>query len=322
MQQPLNRAARGLLAVLIGSAGLFSAGCYLTAKPASDDSPKVAEYRRRAAAAPKPLRFPARLAGAPASPEQDLAARPADAPESAFLRACAELGARECANRAYGEFLLQAAVMPDPPAAVGVAGRLAFGVERQGRKGPEWSESDAFALARRGHRVALATGPVDALNNRQRKALRRQLEKLVAPGGADAGLEFLQTWRRLGIDRSKVRYAAGFWDRPELKAFTTPIDAGELFYFESTQPAQLVAEVMAVREFEVAGGKRLIFATERHGEVQIILGADWVMGIQNIADPARAGMFLDSALYVPAEKRSSAPLTPLVDAETPGRTSY
>lgn len=321
MQQPLNRAARGLLAVLVGTGGLFSAGCYFTSKPATDTL-RVAEYRRRSAAAPKPLRFPSRLAGAPAAGEQDLARSPADSPQARFIRACAELKARECANRGYGAFLLQAAVMPDPPAAVGVAGRIAFGVERQGRKGPEWSESGDFALARRGHRVALVTGPVGALKKGQRRSLRRQLEGLVNPGGADAGLEFLQTWRRLGVDRSKVGFGAGFWDRPELNAFTTPIDAGELFYFETAQPSQLIAEVMAAKEFEVVGGKRLIFTTEKHGEVQIILGTDWVMGIQQVADPARAGIFLDSALYVPAEQRSTAPLSTFADPDLSGRPNY
>ena len=53
------------------------------------------------------------------------------------------------------------------------------------------------------------------------------------------------------------------------------------------------------------------------GEGQLILGANWVMGIQRVADPARAGLFLDSALYVPTEAKSGG-LAPAFNEADPG----
>ncbi len=318
MQHPLTRGRRARRAGGLALPWLLLAGCNLNPKPKTDGSRQVAQYAKRLKPAPaKAPTLPSSLAGVAASGEADLAAFPADSLPAGFIKACADYAAAYCVNRKYGDELLQVAIFPDPASALGAAGRLAYGVERKGKKGPETGLNDALAVSRRGHRLALVTGPLAGLKKSRAARLKSRLESLVRPGGPDAGLEFMQTWRRLGIDRSKIRYEQGFWGRADLRRFFTPIDAGELFYFDDPKPAETIAHALQTAQFDVAGGKRLIFATEKYGEVQLILGPDWVMGVQKIEDPARAGQLLDDALYAPAERAAPAPAA-MADDTVPG----
>lgn len=294
---------------LLRLSALFTAlfaggGCYLFQKPSTGGSVAVtARAKRLKAAAPRPLEFPRSLLGNAQRPASDSTPSPAASGIAAkFTAGCVARAALYCDGRDYGAFHLQIAVLPDPADAQGLSTDVAFGVERVGKKGPEWSYGGNFVMARQGHRVALASGPLAGAKPRVFDRLRNELIRLVKPGGPDAGMEFLRTWRRIGIDRSKVSFAKGYWNQPDLKVFTTPIDAGELFYFESTDAAKTIASALQTTEFQVASGKRLIFTTEKYGEVQLILGDDWVMGVLRVEDPARAASILDSALYVPSEK--------------------
>ncbi len=290
--------ASALLAFL-----MTGSGCYLFEKPATSGTIAVTgRAKRLKAAAPRPLEFPRSLLGNAQRATADVTTAVPSSVAGKFTAGCAVRSALYCDGRDYGAYHLQIAVLPDPAEAQGLSTDVAFGVERIGKKGAEWSYGPNFVLAREGHRVALASGPLEGAKARIFDRLRRELIHLVKPGGPDAGLEFLHTWRRIGIDRSKVTFVKGYLNQPDLPVFTTPIDAGELFYFEKTNAAKTIASAMQTPEFQVASGKRLIFTTEKYGEVQLILGDDWAMGVLKVEDPARAASILDSALYVPAEK--------------------
>ena len=296
----MNGALRlsALFAVLFAGSG-----CYLFEKPATSGTLAVTgRAKRLKPAAPRPLEFPRSLLGNAQRTAVDLAPALPASVAGKFTAGCVVHAALYCEGRDYGAYHLQIAVLPAPAEAQGLSADVAFGVERVGKKGPEWSYGGNFVIARQGHRVALVSGPLEGAKAKTFNRLRRELLHLVKPGGPDAGMEFLRTWRRIGIDRSKVSFVKGYWNQPGLPVFTTPIDAGELFYFEKTDAAKTIASALQTTEFQVVSGKRLIFTTEKYGEVQLILGDDWVMGVLRVEDPARAASILDSALYVPSEK--------------------
>lgn len=313
MQFPLTfprtpRVRRPLKSLLLVPLLAGGAGCYMFEKPATGDRTVATEYRRAKAASPAPIRFPDELLGAPAAAARELSGESADSRPARFLAACARFRSVHCENRPYGDRLLQVAVFDTPPAALGVMGELAFGAERYSRRrkkdGQEWSFGDGWLMSRQGHRVAQLVGPGVGGDEKSARRQAARLDRLVRPGGADAGLEFLVIWRRLGVDRSKVRFQNDFWGNAGTGGFSTPIDAGELFFFEGSETSKLIAAEMATEEFSVVSGKRLIFNSPTHGETQMILGVGWAMGIEQVADPARAGAFLDGALYAPKAQTS------------------
>jgi hypothetical protein len=286
------------------------AGCYMFRKNPKGITGRVLapEAKKLVASPPQPIQFPSSLAGSPMGAALSASERalPGGLPGK-FIEDCATYKAVYCEGRWYGAYLLQVAVLPSPAGAVGIMGGLAFGIEREGKTEQEFSVGPDFFITRWGHRVALVTGaPLAGAKRSVFDHFKGNLSGVVKPGGADAGLEFLERWRRLGIDRSKVMYdAGGWWGHSDLPAFHTPIDAGELFYFETATPSETIADSMAVEKFVVVRGKRLIFSATRQGEVQLIFGGDWVQGVSQVEDPARASVFLDSVLYDTVKRQNS-----------------
>jgi hypothetical protein len=286
------------------------AGCYMFRRNPKGVTGRVLapEAKKLVASPPQPIQFPSSLAGNAMGAALSASERalPGGLPGK-FIEACTTYQAVHCEGHWYGPYLLQVAVMPSPAGAVGIMGSLAFGIEREGKKEQESSVGPDFFITRWGHRVALVTGgPLAGAKESVFSHFRGSLSGVVKPGGPDAGLEFLERWRRLGIDRSKVKYdAGGWWGHTDLPAFHTPIDAGELFYFESATPSETISESMAVDKFIVVRGKRLIFSATKQGEVQLIFGNDWVQGISQVEDPARASLFIDSVLYDTVKRPNS-----------------
>jgi hypothetical protein len=318
VQQPLKITARHAAirplhilrpAVLLLLA-VFGAGCYMFRRNPKGITGRVLapEVKRLVATPPLPIKFPSSLLGSPMSAAMSASERARGGGQvDKFSQACITYKAVFCEGHWYGPYLLQVAVMPSTAGAVGTMGSLAFGIEREGKKEQESSVGPDFFITRWGHRAALVTGaPLAAAKRSVFNHLQGNLAGLVKPGGADAGLEFLERWRRLGIDRSKVMYdAGGWWGRTEQPAFHTPIDAGELFYFETGAPSEVIADAMAVDKFIVVRGKRLIFSATKQGEVQLIFGSGWVQGVSQVEDPARASVFLDSVLYDTVKRNNS-----------------
>lgn len=303
-RRPFLRAIPLLLLAISG------AGCYMFRRNPKGVTGRVLapEAKKLVATPPQPVKFPSSLLGSPMGVAMSVSERasPGGLPDN-FSQACVTYQAVFCEGHWYGPYLLQVAVMPTPAGAVGAMGSLAFGIEREGKKEQESSVGSDFFITRHGHRVALVTGaPLATAKRSVFNHLIGSLDSLVKPGGADAGLEFLERWRRLGVDRSKVKYdAGGWWGRADQPAFHTPIDAGELFFFETGAPSEVIAESMAVDKFIVVRGKRLIFSATKQGEVQLIFGSDWVQGISQVEDPARASVFLDSVLYDTIKRNNS-----------------
>jgi len=302
--RPLLRAIPLLLLAFSG------AGCYMFRRNPKGITGRVLapEAKKLVATPPQPIKFPSSLQGSPMGPAMSVSERASPGGQAdKFSQACVTYQAVYCEGHWYGPYLLQVAVMPSTAGAVGAMGSLAFGIEREGKKQQESSTGPDFFITRWGHRVALVTGaPLATAKSSVFKHLSGNLSGVVKPGGADAGLEFLERWRRLGIDRSKVMYdAGGWWGRPGQPAFHTPIDAGELFYFETATPPETISDAMAVDKFIVVRGKRLIFSATKQGEVQLIFGSDWVQGVSQVEDPARASVFLDSVLYDTVKRNNS-----------------